>query len=113
MPRPHNRVPDISTFTMKNFADCNKDLLHGFVYVREFNNWKSSATNGLKFPKNKEKIEDAIRGSYNYIRLAYDVRSKPVILPITAEVDATEALEDHDDDDLNLELPTVVEVQYC
>ena len=99
---------------MENFANCNKDLLHGFIYVREFNHWKVSATNGFKWPKKKENLDAANRGSYNYISLAYGVRSKPVILPITAEVaTTTESFDDNDDDVLiESEQPTVVEVQY-
>ena len=114
MPRPHERIPDISTFVMKNFAECNKDLLYGFIYVREFNNWKSNITNGFKWPKNKENIDAANQGSYNYIRLAYDVRSRLVILPITAEIGTTtEAVDDNEEYKLlELEMPTVVEVQY-
>ena len=114
MPRPRERIPDISMFVMKNFSECNKDLLHGFIYVREFDNWKSNTTNGFKWPKNKEKLIDANQGSYNYIRLAYDVRSRLVILPITAEIGTiTEAVDDNEkNDNLELEMPTVVEVQY-
>ena len=53
MPRPHERIPDISAFVMENFAECKKDLLHGFIYVREFSNWKSNTTNGFKWPKKR------------------------------------------------------------
>ena len=114
MPRPHERIPDISTLVIKNFSECNKDLLHGFIYVREFNNWKCNTTNGFKWPKNKEKLIDANQGSYNYIRLAYDVRSRLVILPITAEVGTiTEAVDDNEEYKLlELEMPTVEEVHY-
>ena len=114
MPRPHMRLPDMSTFVMENFASCNKDLLQGFIYVREFSHWKVSTTNGFKWPKKKENLDAANRGSYNYISLAFGVRSKLVILPITAEVaTTTESFDDIDDDVLlESEQPTVVELQY-
>ena len=113
MPRPHQRIPDLSTFTMKSFSSCNKELLHGFIYVREFKNWRISASEGFKWPKNKENLDAANRGNHNYIRVAYDVRSKQVVLPITADVaTTTEILEERNADDLHgLEVPTVVRVQ--
>ena len=112
MPRPHMRLPDMSTSVMENFARCNKDLLQGFIYVRDFSHWKVSTTNGFKWPKNKENLDAANRGSYNYISLAFGVRSKLVILPITAEVaTTTESFDDIDDDVLlESEQPKVVEL---
>ena len=113
MPRPHERIPDISRLVMQNFAECNKDLLHAFIYVREFKDWKCNSTKGFKWPKKKENIDAAMKGSYNYIRLAYDVRSRLVILPITAKVVTTpEAIYHTEQDKLELEVPTVVEVQH-
>ena len=39
--------------------------------------------------RKKENFDAANHGSYNYISLAYAVRSKPVILPITSQVATT------------------------
>ena len=112
MPRPHPRVPDLSGLTLKEFSSCNKELLHGFIYVREFKNWRMSSKEGFKWPKNKESLEAAKLGNYNYISLAYDVRSKPIILPITSEITTTtEIVEEQNADDLLvLEVPTVVQL---
>ena len=67
----------------------------------------------LNGPKKKENIDAVMEGSYNYIRLAYDVRSRLVILPITAKVVTTpEAIYHTEQDKLELEVPTVVEVQH-
>ena len=54
------------------------------------------------------------RGEYNYISVAYDVRGKQGILPITVEVvTPTESLDDCDANDLlGLEVPIVVQLQY-
>ena len=111
--RPHLRIPDLNKLVMKNFASCNKEYLHGFIYVREFKNWRISAKNWFKLPKNKENLEAANRGEYNYISVAYDVRGKEVILPSTAKiVFPMESLHDCDANDLlGLEVPTVVQVQ--
>ena len=112
MPRPHKRIPDLSRLTLKDFSGCNKELLRGFIYVREFKNWRISAKEGFKWPKNKETLDAAIRGSYHYISLAYDVRSMPIILPITTELaTTTEIVEERNTDDLlGLEVPTVDEI---
>jgi len=113
MPRPHQRRSDLSKLTMKDFSSCNKELLHGFIYVREFKNWRVSVSEGFKWPKNKESLDAANRGNHNYIRVAYDVRCKQVVLPITADVaTTTEILEERNADELHgLEVPTVVRVQ--
>ena len=47
--------------------------------MRKFTSAKKFISNGFKRPKNKGKIGD---GEYNYIVLAYELRTNDIIIPL-------------------------------
>ena len=57
-----------------------------------FDSVKSCIEASFKWPKNKGKLQDAINGEYNLIKLAHSVACKNIILPINSIVvsDTTE-----------------------
>ena len=111
MPHPRPQCPDLSLLPLLVFAECSKPMLRGFIHVRMFDSVKSCIEAGFKWPKNKGKLQDAINGEYNLIKLAHSVACKNIILPInsivvsdiTEEGVATAA-------DLSSEEPTMNEV---
>ena len=77
MPQLHTRnlVLDLNKLTTQNYAARNKDLLHGFIYVRLTKGWKVPLSGSeFKWLNNKENIIKTNRGEYNYISLAYIIQ---------------------------------------
>ena len=72
MPRPHCKNPDLSLLRMKEFGNCGKPLLRGFIYVRKYITATKCSSIGFKWPKNKGKVGD---GEYTYIELAFNLRA--------------------------------------